>query len=380
VNRLREAALNVFVAAQLAGAIGFVWISSQGFSLFSAHFFLNTALPWLLGAGCLVALVTRRAAFASLAVATLWISAAISAVDLFPDSVPRLSLVTAPFAIALALLSWRGAGSGRRRAVAVGLGILFGVSVVALQRAPEASTHPLGGEVGPSEAGESVDLSCGGLPLRIEPGLRFGSCTTDRFWALGPDSLCAQPEARAMQVSNQDNVTRIKAQTRLAQPVFSHLNAFTRVRIGRAGLWASLAGSSRLNFTEEDRDEPSTFAWLGAGPVLHLSRGTKNEKGPFLELETHPLASGALVLDLGDVAGPACRLVFETWAAQASVEESPTAGWGVAQNAVAFFQSSSSGVAEVVVSLAATSIGRGWDSVGHAAGTYRNVLTVEPLR
>ena len=33
--------------------------------------------------------------------------------------------------------------------------------------------------------------------------------------------------------------------------------------------------------------------------------------------------------------------------------------------------------ASVFVTLAGTSVGRGWDSVGHAAGTYRNRMTIE---
>jgi hypothetical protein len=33
--------------------------------------------------------------------------------------------------------------------------------------------------------------------------------------------------------------------------------------------------------------------------------------------------------------------------------------------------------ASVFVTLAGTSVGRGWDSVGHTAGTYRNRTTIE---
>jgi hypothetical protein len=34
--------------------------------------------------------------------------------------------------------------------------------------------------------------------------------------------------------------------------------------------------------------------------------------------------------------------------------------------------------ASLFITLAATSVGRGWDSVAHAAGTYRNRIAIEP--
>lgn len=73
-----------------------------------------------------------------------------------------------------------------------------------------------------------------------------------------------------------------------------------------------------------------------------------------------------------------CRLVFEDWAAQVSTAPSPTAGWGVPQNSIQFFSSRSGSL--VALTLAETGPGRGWASVGHAEGTYRNRIHVEPLR
>jgi hypothetical protein len=34
--------------------------------------------------------------------------------------------------------------------------------------------------------------------------------------------------------------------------------------------------------------------------------------------------------------------------------------------------------AAIFITLAATSVGRGWDTVGHAPGTYRNRMRIEP--
>jgi hypothetical protein len=106
----------------------------------------------------------------------------------------------------------------------------------------------------------------------------------------------------------------------------------------------------------------------------------EDEKGPFVELAREQLLDGALVMVLSHGDGSACRLTFESWAAQASVEPSPTAGWGVAQNDVELLESSAAGQSALVLSLAATSVGRGWATVGHAAGTYRNVIRFEPVR
>ncbi len=45
-------------------------------------------------------------------------------------------------------------------------------------------------------------------------------------------------------------------------------------------------------------------------------------------------------------------------------------------NAIEFFADGRGGVS-VVLTLAATAVGRGWDTVGHAAGTYRNRVDVD---
>jgi hypothetical protein len=35
--------------------------------------------------------------------------------------------------------------------------------------------------------------------------------------------------------------------------------------------------------------------------------------------------------------------------------------------------------AALFITLAGTSVGRGWDTVGHAAGTYRNRMRIAPV-
>jgi len=56
-----------------------------------------------------------------------------------------------------------------------------------------------------------------------------------------------------------------------------------------------------------------------------------------------------------------------------------TAGWGVPVNAIELIRvgEEKASPAIIFVTPAATSVGRGWDSVGHRAGTYVNRM---PLR
>lgn len=65
------------------------------------------------------------------------------------------------------------------------------------------------------------------------------------------------------------------------------------------------------------------------------------------------------------------------WAAQADTTLSPTAGWGVPSNAIELW--ADGGVVYVAVTLAGTSIGRGFQSVGHAAGRYLDRIVVRRL-
>jgi hypothetical protein len=63
----------------------------------------------------------------------------------------------------------------------------------------------------------------------------------------------------------------------------------------------------------------------------------------------------------------------------ASTELSPTAGWGLPQNAIEFSLSdpNPASPATLFITLASTSVGRGFDSVGHTPGTYRNRMRIQ---
>ncbi len=73
---------------------------------------------------------------------------------------------------------------------------------------------------------------------------------------------------------------------------------------------------------------------------------------------------------------PTFRLELKDFSSEASTELSPTAGWGLPMNAIELWPT---GGCLVVITLAGTSVGRGYDSVGHRAGTYRGRMLVELL-
>ena len=90
-----------------------------------------------------------------------------------------------------------------------------------------------------------------------------------------------------------------------------------------------------------------------------------------------PLAE-SVKLTLFDRGRPLYDVTFEDFASQASTDLSPTAGWGLPQNAIQFTRRDGDPSQPVFVSLtlASTGIGRGFESVGTAAGTYVNRFEV----
>jgi len=99
---------------------------------------------------------------------------------------------------------------------------------------------------------------------------------------------------------------------------------------------------------------------------LELLRAADDEKGPFTTLRRLPnrdplFRSAHFTVEIGG------------FVAQAAREPSPTAGYGVSQGAI----EAEGGT--VWVELAATSVGRGWNTVRLAPGTYAIDLRVRAL-
>ncbi len=122
---------------------------------------------------------------------------------------------------------------------------------------------------------------------------------------------------------------------------------------------------------------PLRSAHLLAGGRFVVVETTTGEKGPFRTLATGPLARGGpLTITVLDDGHPIADVQLLDWAAQASTEPSPTAGWGIPQNAIEFKLDGDAPAssASIFVTLASTGVGRGFDTVGHAPGTYRSTL------
>jgi hypothetical protein len=134
--------------------------------------------------------------------------------------------------------------------------------------------------------------------------------------------------------------------------------------------------------TDYPAGRPARFAYLDAAGIFHVVEASSGEKGPF-----HELASGKLPRDQAleitflDTNRSIGSVVLADWSAQVSTDLSPTAGWGVPQNSIEFWLGGDNprSNASLSISLACTSVGRGFDSVGHAAGVYRNRMTVRLL-
>src|SRR5262249_13081870 len=121
------------------------------------------------------------------------------------------------------------------------------------------------------------------------------------------------------------------------------------------------------------------LACLHAGGTFQVVEANWADKGPFRELACGQLRRLApLGVTLYEGARPACTLTFADWPRQVGTALSPTAGYGLPVNAIEFsrYRADPPGCCRLVLSLGATTVGRGRDSVGHAAGTYRNRLVI----
>ena len=395
----------------------------HGFPLTSLHLWSNTALP-ALAVLTIVGVLVRYAFRPSspLAVTLLlaaaaggWTFAVVLGAVLFPISVP-LARCVVPGGVALWLLvvaRWAALRAALSLA-ALAVGGAVGVLVTQAQRAPEPSTRPSGGTLaevqGPATSDEAATgqliVACGKGKLRLNPLLTFQSRSPDRTWVLlAPSGEIGQRRAMSHYTKTANGfratctddgesslvVTRdktglidIEAITVLRAPVYSHLNTWTAVHVMfDATVAFGPTGTTRFPIEPADypSGRPTQLAYLGEDLAFRVVRARDAEKGPFNELAKGRLTRDeTLTMEIRprDEKDKGCRLVFKDWSAQVSTDASPTAGWGVPANSIQFFSRDGEGV--VFLALAETGPGRGYDSVGHAAGTYRNRLHVEAIR
>lgn len=372
---------------------------------------------------------------------TLWGGALAAACVLFPASAQTFVLPSAAAVVALAA-AWYfldPAASGLRNARLLGamMGLGIGLFVPWAVKAPPPSTKPMNAVLEEFEfttrADESIDLLerskfahlmplRGGvtvagesITLEILPLLTFEprSRSPDGCWTnLAPPAsdldlrrrLVGQklvpggaycrydgtgPQLLKMQTTTDPARCEVVAFARLEAPIYSHLNSFCDVYIrGHRDLSLRFSPCREIPIVPGPADYPSgrpaQLAALDDQGTFRVYEARSGEKGPFKTLAEgllHPQnhLGGRLQIEVLDEGRRAATLTLYDWAMQASTEPSPTAGWGLPQNAIEIRRLGETRDATVVLhfTLAGTSVGRGFDSVGHAAGTYRNRITVD---
>ncbi len=422
--RLRGARALLF--GQGAGA-GLAWfLLPHGFSL-------GDPLAWANGAGLAVLAAASLAGWAGAlrgrqgplrAAAWLWVGVWLGLACALPLVFP----VTGPKALVLALggLAWAGLalvlakrGRGRLGLACLVWGAILGAQQVHARRGSDPGTRPANptplvelpqGPLGPV-AGASVDGAgwvrlalAGRARLELDPVLRFHSRSPDRAWTIlaGRAAHRRQPfllerVGRAEGVvqcafgGERPGVVQVRSlsgprlslesRRTLSAPVYSHLNHAWAAHVhGPRGRWWIRFGESEPQEVlphDYPIGRPARFATLREPDRLELVEASSAEKGPFKTLAVSEVR-GPIRLTVGCGDATLVRLTLEDWAGQASLQRSPTAGWGLPENAIEFWRDEGGTGVWISASYAATSVGRGWDSVGHAAGTYRNRILIEP--
>jgi len=383
-------AAKAVLAGQILVALVWVVVSARGFPVAHPMFWGGVGLPAVLVVASLVALFgpKRLAEGVLLALPAGWGAAGLSFLLVFLDTGGPVGLLCLGGAVVTGVLAAGIVGRPedlRIAALLVFLAVLAGAGAAPSQRGPAATTRPAGGSM---ETSPSVPrtFEAGALWLHLNPALEFVSVSPDRFWTVfargpTPATACTEREQPA------PGQLALDVRCRVAEATWSHLNHWTTFEVnGHSDLAVSFSPMPDVVVPVEPFDypvgRPATFAWLGDDGRLRLSRARSAEKGPFEELGSGPLGPDEpLVVTLHDAGQPVLEIELADFAAQASTALSPTAGWGVAQNAIEFVRlyERSDAPATFWVTLAGTSVGRGFQSVGHAPGVYRNRVSVRSL-
>jgi hypothetical protein len=382
----------------------------------------------------------ERAVPALLAFPSAWCGAGLAIRFLFPITFWRLWLVPLAIAasMAAAIVPFWSWPVGRKRyafAAVAAAGFCLGVGMIGSQAPGETGTHPhdsvisvpgngaiqsdgsppgvvyLNPRTAISTSEGSITTRLPGMTLEVQPLLRFLSRSPDGCPVVliraddraGPEPKLRgihQPRAsegvldyefrglgravlRVACETGPDEVL-IEAATSLNRPVFSHLNGFCDFEVRghhRLFLGFSPCPGTRIEVLPSDYPvgRPARFAHVDRRRRFIVAEASSGEKGPFRTLAEGGLVpSQPLTITLYDEDRPAGRITLDDWSSQLSTQLSPTAGWGVPENAIEFSLAgtSPSSPASIFITLAGTSIGRGWDCVGHAAGTYRNRIRI----
>jgi hypothetical protein len=386
----------VVIAGLHITAAAYAWhLLPHGFGWTHPRFWCNEAFPFILvaaGGTCLFGLWRQRmdvAAIPSALFVALHVAMAPAWIAVFPITGKRPAVTFALIALVMCAcaVTLRRAP---RWALAVGaaIGLVMGVAVPWSQRGPAPGTHPAEAvrALEPGSDGETVTFDVGSVHIALHPLLTFWSRSPDRGWTVFAGAQPRGDERSTLRVTSPDDTEmHIDAETLVPTAVYSHLNTFTTIEVRghhRLFLGFSPCPDQRIEVTymEYPTGRPERFAYMDAASELHVVEAESGEKGPYTELAHGPL-SAPLAITLFDDQTPLARIELADFASQASTQPSPTAGWGVPENAIEFSLARDRPDAAVAIylTLAATSVGRGWDSVGHAPGIYRNRIVLKRL-
>ncbi len=407
-----------------------------GFGFSEPRFWVNRVLPVVVATGCVLAIVSgRRKKFDAVAV-SLWalfgiyLSAAGSSLILFPVT-GRYPMLVGLVACAVVLLAAIDVSRmlAQRRLLTIFsaiIGGLIGVGFIFIQRPFPPSTLPIGRfpttqpatfsatslaliklsdelRVHPSDG--SIDITRGRIFINLYPLLTFTSRSPDGFWTCFSSKADRIESPRALLGFNKsadelnlyykddsaesldckiasDHSILLDAQSTLSKIIYSHLNTFTSIHIAghrKLAISFSPCADVKIDLTPQD-SAPARFAYLDQSEIFHVVQATKNEKGPFTNIAAGKLARGSpMTITLFDSGRSIAEITLADWSAQLSTGLSPTAGWNVPQNSIEFSLNGDSdkSAGSIYISLAATSVGRGFDSVAHAPGTYVNRIAVK---
>ena len=437
VDRWVRRIVDVSLALHFAAGAGWWWFSPQGFAVGSNPFWTNSVLPvaamGVAGVGLVALHFGRRAAAAGavLCFVTAWAAAAVAGRIAFPISLAGVWLLF--FAVACtggALFVLLVRGERKRPAAWMAsavCGAAVGLLVVRWQIPEQPSTIPWkaaatrgivdgnshvaqpservvdGAEYFPAPA--TLKIQRGNVRIECSPLLEFDRVSPDRFWSLlAPRSSIpirryvsdvVTDESRTFQYDDgaaveiptrsTDGVISITAYSPVDRAMYSHLNTYCYLAIdGHRSLSLSFSTCPETIIDVLPADypigRPARFAYVDAAETFQVCEATSGEKGPFHSLATGTLRRGEpLTIFLFDEGKRLATITLDDWSAQASNAISPSAGWGVPVNAIEFQRlgESPSSSAKIWITLAATAIGRGFETVGHAAGTYRNRVTFQ---
>ena len=252
----------------------------------------------------------------------------------------------------------------------------------------------------PRTAELSVD--CGSVKLRCSPLLTFDRISPDGFWSLlapprkderKPASCtvaagscdCRYSDGSSVKIVAPDaqGYVHLNASTTVGADTYSHLNAYCVLSVAghrKLSLAFSPCRESLIEVMPADypTGRPARFGYVDDTDTFHVVEATSGEKGPFKQLASGPLRLGEpLTIFFYDEGLPIASVTVDDWTSQLSRALSPTAGWGIPANAIEFQRlgSSEDSAVQIWITLAATSVGRGWECVGHRGGIYRNRVT-----